>query len=66
MVRRIGSSDPGHVKPWPTEGKRLPMVEVALERYQQELARERSLESGLEQTPGRIQSQPNDPQGTPE
>jgi hypothetical protein len=37
-----------------------------LERYQQELARERSLESGLEQTPGRIQSQPNDPQGTPE
>ncbi|MCX7201948.1 MAG: enoyl-CoA hydratase-related protein [Burkholderiales bacterium] len=62
MVRRIGSSDPGHVKPWPTEGKRLPMVEVALERYQQALARERSLESGPDQDRDRIQPQSNEPQ----
>jgi hypothetical protein len=62
MVRRIGSSDPGHEKPWPTEGKRLPMVEVALERYQRELARERPLESGLDQDPDRIQPQSNEPQ----
>ena len=36
IVRRMGSMDPGYVLPKPADGKRQPMVQVALERYRRE------------------------------
>ena len=39
MVRRLGASDPGYVLPKPASGKRQPMVQVALERYQRDQQR---------------------------
>ena len=39
IVRRLGASDPGYVLPKPASGKRQPMVQVALERYQRDQQR---------------------------
>ena len=36
---RLGASDPGYVLPKPASGKRQPMVQVALERYQRDQQR---------------------------
>ena len=41
IVRRLGASDPGYVLPKPASGKRQPMVQVALERYQRDQQRRR-------------------------
>ena len=38
-LRRLGASDPGYVLPKPASGKRQPMVQVALERYQRDRQR---------------------------
>jgi len=38
-VRRMGQLDPGHIRPRVQGGKRLPMVQVALENYERDLAR---------------------------
>lgn len=41
MARRMGSFDPGYVLPKAREGKRQPLVQVALEHYQRDQEREK-------------------------